>query len=104
MASGRDATMHVSISRDLVRLILVANWNRVMVTRKHQSHTTLVDDSSGVRTISTWHARNLEQARGAQTGHRISNRHWFPLEKPAGHRESQCRVTDVKKLHISTPS
>src|SRR5437660_6408264 len=45
------------------------------------------------------HPSKLEQARGAQARNWISHRQRFPLEEPAGHRETKCRVADVNKLH-----
>ena len=47
--------------------------------------------------------RQLKQARGTKASDRISRRHWFPLENPAGHRETQRRVTDINKSHIHPP-
>ena len=44
-----------------------------------------------------------EQAGTAQTGHWIDYGQCFPLEEPAGHRKTECRVADVKKLHKSPP-
>jgi hypothetical protein len=45
----------------------------------------------------------LQQARGAETSDRISQRHGFSLKDPASHREPQRRVAQMNDFHILTP-